>query len=61
MHPMFVMLFLEDDADELLADEEKRRRGRARRNRSAMVTRPAARDRGRRLQPCGSRVRAQAS
>jgi hypothetical protein len=26
MHPMFVQLFLDTDADELLADEDKRRR-----------------------------------
>ena len=59
MHPMFVRLFLEADADDLPADEERRRRaGRARRNRSAMVTRIAARDRGRRLQPYGPGVRA---
>jgi hypothetical protein len=44
---MFVTLFLEPDADDLLADEEKRRSRRARRNRPGMVTRVAASDRGR--------------
>jgi hypothetical protein len=40
MNPVFVKLFLETDADDLPADEEKRRRGRwARGNRSGMVTR----------------------
>jgi len=39
MHPMFVELYLEADADELSADEQKRRRGRrARRNRLVMTT-----------------------
>jgi len=39
---MFVELFLEADADELSADEQKRRRGRrARRNRLVMTTRAA--------------------
>jgi hypothetical protein len=28
MHPMFVTLFVETDADDLLADEEERRHGR---------------------------------
>ena len=40
MHPMFVELYLEADADELSADEQKRRRGRrAKRNRLVMTTR----------------------
>lgn len=41
MHPMFVKLFLETDADDLLSgEEEKRRRGnRARRHRRCMVMR----------------------
>jgi len=45
MHPMFVMLFLEPDADDLLADEEaKRRRAtRARHTRSRMTLRVTAR------------------
>jgi hypothetical protein len=39
MHPMFVKLFLDPDADDLLADEEERRRrpARARRTRSRMT------------------------
>jgi hypothetical protein len=39
MHPMFVKLFLEADPDDLLADEEQRRRraNLARRNRSRMT------------------------
>ena len=41
MHPMFVQLFIESDADDLLAEEDRRRR--ARRSRPAMVVRPAAR------------------
>ena len=44
MHPMFVQLFIESDADDLLAEEDRRRRvSRARRARSAMILRPAAR------------------
>ena len=39
MHPMFVKLFLEPDADDLLADEEEQRRraARARHTRSRMT------------------------
>jgi hypothetical protein len=50
MHPMFVKLFLEPDADDLLAEDEAERlaANRARRARSRMVTRVAARDRERR-------------
>ena len=50
MHPMFVKLYLEPDADDLPAEDEARRRtaNRARRARSRMVTRTAARDRDRR-------------
>ena len=46
MHPMFVKLFLEGEADDL-ADQEKKRRSanRARRNRSRLVVRVVARDR----------------
>jgi hypothetical protein len=45
MHPMFVKLFLEPDADDLLADEEERRRRatRARNTRSRMTLRAATR------------------
>jgi hypothetical protein len=51
MHPMFVKLFIETDADELdlLATEETRRRSsrRSRRTRPAMVVKSAPRDRTR--------------
>ena len=44
MHPMLVQLFIESDADDLLAEEDRRRRARrSRRARPAMVVRPAAR------------------
>jgi len=44
MHPMFVTLFLEADADDLLSEEQdrKRRAHAARRSRSARVMRVAA-------------------
>jgi hypothetical protein len=44
MHPMFVRLFIETDADDSLAEEENRRRQtrQARRGRSARVTRVAS-------------------
>jgi hypothetical protein len=47
MHPMFVQLFLETDADDLLAEEEARRSAvrRARRDRPAMVVRTVSCDR----------------
>jgi hypothetical protein len=50
MHPMFVKLYLENDADDVLAEEEDRRRAanRARQARSRQVTRVVARDRDRR-------------
>jgi hypothetical protein len=50
MHPMFVKLFLENDADDVLAEEKDRRRtaNRARRLRSRQATRGIARDRDRR-------------
>ena len=50
MHPMFVRLFLEDDADDMLAEEEDWRRAanRARRARSRQAVRIVARDRDRR-------------
>lgn len=52
MHPMFVKLFIETDVDDLLAEEDRRRRARrSRRARPAMVVRPAARDRARRSRP----------
>ena len=45
MHPMFVKLFLEPDADDLLAEEEERRRRTklARQNRSRLTMRATAR------------------
>jgi hypothetical protein len=44
MHPMFVTLFIETDADDLLAEEQdrKRRAQAARRGRSARVMKAAA-------------------
>ena len=44
MHPMFVALFIETDADELLAEEQHRKRSAraARRVRSALVMKVAA-------------------
>jgi hypothetical protein len=46
MHPMFKELFIQTDTDDLLAQEERRRRvHRSRRARPAMVLRPAARHR----------------
>jgi hypothetical protein len=50
MHPMFVKLFLEPDADDLLADEEEKRRraARARHTRSRMTLRVTARPQDRR-------------
>ena len=50
MHPMFVKLFLENDADDVLAEDEDRRRAanRARRSRARQATRVVARDRDRR-------------
>jgi hypothetical protein len=49
MHSMFVKLFLENGADDVLAEEEDRRRAtRARRARARQATRVIARDRERR-------------
>jgi hypothetical protein len=50
MHPMFVQLFLQTSEDDLLAEEEGRRRAanRARRTRTRVATRVPARDRDRR-------------
>jgi hypothetical protein len=43
MHPTFRQLFIQADADGLLAEEDRRRRvSRARRARSALIIRPAA-------------------
>jgi hypothetical protein len=54
MHPMFVQLFLSDDADDPAAEEEERRRGRrARRHRTAALTRVASRGPASRVRPGG--------
>ena len=49
MHPMFVKLYLEADADDLLADEQNKRRraNRGRRLRAQTVVRVVSRDRDR--------------
>lgn len=49
MHPMFVKLFLETGADDLLPDEQEKRRAanRARRSRSRTALRTTPRDRDR--------------
>jgi hypothetical protein len=48
MHPMFVKLFMETDADDLLPEQDRRRRPRrSQRARTAMAVRPAACDRQR--------------
>jgi hypothetical protein len=39
MHPMFKELFIQADADDLAAEEDRRRR--VRRSRRAMIIRPA--------------------
>jgi hypothetical protein len=52
MHPMFKELFLQADADDLRAEEDRRRRvSRARRARPAMIIRPAARNGQRQPRP----------
>ena len=46
MHPLFKELFIQTDADDLLAEKDRRRRvRRSRRARTAMVIKPAARPR----------------
>ena len=46
MHPMFVELFIETEADDLAYEEEKRRRSRrAKRSQSRVLTRVNARSR----------------
>jgi hypothetical protein len=48
MHPMFVELFMETDADDLLPEQDRRRRARpSQRARTVMAVRPAVRDRQR--------------
>ena len=45
MHPMFKQLFLQTDAHDQLAEQDRRRRvSRARRARPAVIIRPAARN-----------------
>jgi len=52
MHPMFKELFIRAHADDLVAEEDRRGRvRRSRRARSAMVVRPATRDRQNRPRP----------
>jgi hypothetical protein len=52
MHPMFKELFLDTDADDLAAgDDRRRRRHRSRRARPAMTVRPSARPRQNQPQP----------
>jgi hypothetical protein len=52
MHPMFKELFIQTDADDLLAEEDRRRRGRRfRRTRPALAVRPAAGNRQQRPRP----------
>jgi hypothetical protein len=50
MHPMFVTLYLENGADDVLAEEEGRHRAanRSRRARARQATRLVVRDRDRR-------------
>jgi hypothetical protein len=44
MHPMFIELFIEPEADDLVAEQDRRRRvRRSRRARSVMVIRPSNR------------------
>jgi len=48
MHPMFVKLFMETDADDLVPEQDRRRRlRRSQRARTTMAVRAAARDRQR--------------
>ena len=52
MHPMFKELFIQTYADDLVAEKDRRRRAyRSRRARSAIVVRPAARNRQDRPRP----------
>ena len=50
MHPMFKQLFLDTDADDLAAEDDRRRVRRSRRARPAVIIRPA-RDRATRPRP----------
>jgi hypothetical protein len=52
MHPMFKQLFIDTDADDLAAEDDRRRRmHRSRRARPAMTVRPAAHPRQNRPRP----------
>ena len=52
MPPMFKKLFIDTDADDLAAEQNRRRRAyRSRRARQAMIIRPAARNRDNRPRP----------
>ena len=52
MHPMFTELFIQTDADDLLAEEDRQRRARrSRRARPALAVRPAAGNRQQRSRP----------
>jgi hypothetical protein len=52
MRPMFKELFIDTDADDLAAEDDRRRRmHRSRRARPAMIIRPAARHRENRPRP----------
>ncbi len=53
MHPMFVKLFIETDADDLAVDEQyqQRRARRTKRGKPARVMRAAATDRDRPCRP----------
>ena len=49
MHPMFKELFIDTDADDLAAEQDRRRH--ARRYRPAIIVRPAPRNRENRPRP----------
>jgi hypothetical protein len=52
MHPMFKELFIDTDAEDLVAEENRRRRvRRSQRARPVMVVRPIARNRQHRSRP----------
>ena len=52
MHPMFKELFIDTDADDLAAEQDRRRHARRyRRARPAMIVRPAPRNRENRPRP----------
>jgi hypothetical protein len=52
MHPMFKELFIDTDADDLAAEQDRQRRvRRSRRARPAMIIRPGARNRQKQPRP----------